>query len=55
MEIQKEISDLEIKLSKAESFEEKLEIKDKIHNLKLQSSGIKPLGSSQIECVGCGS
>jgi hypothetical protein len=31
-----------------------MEIKDKIHNLKMKLNGIKPT-SSEIDCVGCGS
>ena len=31
-----------------------MEIKDKIHNLKMESEGIKPQ-NSEIDCVGCGS
>ncbi|MFT4737133.1 MAG: hypothetical protein ACJAZM_001692 [Cyclobacteriaceae bacterium] len=31
-----------------------MEIKDKIHNLKMQQKGIKP-ENQQIDCVGCGS
>lgn len=31
-----------------------MEIKDKIHNLKMKAEGIRP-ANSEIECVGCGS
>ena len=31
-----------------------MEIRDKIHNLKMKQDGIRP-ESSEIECVGCGS
>lgn len=31
-----------------------MEIKDKIHNLKMKQQGIRP-ENSEIECVGCGS
>ena len=31
-----------------------MEIKDKIHNLKMKINGSKP-SSSEIDCVGCGS
>ncbi len=50
-----QIAQLEKEFEFAEDFETKLEIKDKIHNLKLLISGEKPMGSSEIECVGCGS
>ena len=31
-----------------------MEIKDRIHNLKMEMEGIKPQ-NSEIDCVGCGS
>ena len=31
-----------------------MEIRDKIHNLKMKLNGTKPM-DSQIDCVGCGS
>ena len=31
-----------------------MEIKDKIHNLKMKINGTRPM-NSEIECVGCGS
>lgn len=31
-----------------------MEIKDKIHNLKMKINGAKP-SNSEIDCVGCGS
>ena len=31
-----------------------MEIKDKIHNLKMKLNGTRPM-NSEIECVGCGS
>ncbi|MGD1889479.1 MAG: hypothetical protein ACFB15_02575 [Cyclobacteriaceae bacterium] len=31
-----------------------MEIRDKIHNLKMKLTGTKPI-ASQIDCVGCGS
>ena len=55
MSPQEQITQLEKEFEFAEDFETKLEIKDKIHNLKLLLSGEKPAGSSEIECVGCGS
>lgn len=55
MSPQEQLAQLEKEFEFAQDFETKLEIKDKIHNLKLLLSGAKPLGSSEIECVGCGS
>lgn len=31
-----------------------MEIRDKIHNLKMERDGVKPIDSS-IDCIGCGS
>ena len=31
-----------------------MEIRDKIHNLKMKLTGTKPM-DSQIDCIGCGS
>tara|TARA_R100001443_G_scaffold116998_2_gene139456 strand:+ start:1122 stop:1316 length:195 start_codon:yes stop_codon:yes gene_type:complete len=36
------------------SFEERLELADKLHNIKMKLNGVKP-ESSYIDCVGCGS
>jgi hypothetical protein len=55
MTIEEQMEQLEKEFSFTDDFERKLEIKDKIHNLKLLLSGAKPTGSSEIECVGCGS
>jgi hypothetical protein len=49
------ISQLESEHDSTEDFESRLEIKDKIHNLKMVLSGEKPMGSAEIECIGCGS
>ncbi len=54
-DIQDQISELEKQFSECEDFGERLEIRDKIHNLKLLLSGEKPNTSSEIECIGCGS
>lgn len=51
-EIENQIKDLESKLT-GDMFAD-MEIRDKIHNLKMQLSGTKPIHQS-IECVGCGS
>jgi hypothetical protein len=31
-----------------------MDVKDKIHNLKMQLAGVKP-ENSEIDCIGCGS
>ena len=51
-QIEQEISSLEDQLS-GDMFKD-MEIRDKIHNLKMQLSGTKPMNQT-IECVGCGS
>ncbi|MEQ9466821.1 MAG: hypothetical protein RLN88_05375 [Ekhidna sp.] len=51
-EIQSEITELESKLT-GDMFSD-MEIKDKIHNLKMKLNGTRPI-NSEIECVGCGS
>lgn len=51
MSVKDQIKALESKLESA-SFIEKAEIKDKIHNLKMERDGIKP-SNSEIDCVGC--
>lgn len=50
--IQSEISKLESSLT-GDMFQD-MEIKDKIHNLKMKLNGTRPK-NSEIECVGCGS
>ena len=50
--IQSEINTLESQLS-GDMFKD-MEIKDKIHNLKMKLNGTRPM-NSEIECVGCGS
>ena len=47
-----EIKQLESQLS-GDMFAD-MEIRDKIHNLKMKLNGTKPMDSS-IDCVGCGS
>lgn len=51
-EIQSQITELESQLT-GDMFKD-MDIKDKIHNLKMKLNGTRPL-SSEIECVGCGS
>ena len=51
-EIQSEITALEGQLT-GDMFKD-MELKDKIHNLKMKVNGTRPM-NSEIECVGCGS
>jgi len=51
-EIIAQITDLEKKLT-GDMFAD-MEIKDKIHNLKMSLNGTKP-SDSYIDCIGCGS
>ncbi|MGB3588835.1 MAG: hypothetical protein WBA23_19980 [Tunicatimonas sp.] len=48
----KEIEALEAQLT-GDMFAD-MEIRDKIHNLKMKQTGTKPM-DSRIDCVGCGS
>jgi hypothetical protein len=51
-EIQSEIQNLESQLT-GDMFSD-MDLKDKIHNLKMKVNGTRPM-NSEIECVGCGS
>ena len=51
-ELQAEIASLESQLT-GDMFAD-MDIKDKIHNLKMKVNGTRPI-NSEIECVGCGS
>ena len=51
-DIEKEIEALNGQLT-GDMFKD-MEVRDKIHNLKMKLSGTRPI-DSQIECVGCGS
>ena len=51
-EVQAEITTLEAQLT-GDMFSD-MDIKDKIHNLKMKANGTKPMDQS-IECEGCGS
>lgn len=51
-ELQSELTSLEAQLT-GDMFKD-MEIKDKIHNVKMKLSGTRPM-NSEIECVGCGS
>ena len=52
VDLQSEIDALEAQLT-GDMFKD-MELKDKIHNLKMKVSGTRPM-NSEIECVGCGS
>jgi hypothetical protein len=51
-EVQTEIENLESQLT-GDMFSD-MDLKDKIHNLKMKVNGTRPM-NSEIECVGCGS
>lgn len=52
VDLEKEIEALNAQLT-GDMFKD-MEIRDKIHNLKMKLTGTRPI-DSQIECVGCGS
>ena len=51
---EKQVADLESKMSKTEDFGEKIELADQVHNIKMILNGVKPT-DSHIDCIGCGS
>ena len=51
---EKQVADLESKMSKTEDFGEKIELADQVHNIKMKLNGVKPT-DSHIDCIGCGS
>lgn len=51
-QLEKEIEDLTAQLT-GDMFKD-MEIKDKVHNLKMKVNGVKPM-DSHFDCVGCGS
>ena len=51
-ELQAQITELESQLT-GDMFKD-MDLKDKIHNLKMKLNGTRPM-NSEIECVGCGS
>ncbi len=51
-QLETEINTLEGQLT-GDMFQD-MDIRDKIHNLKMQLNGTKPM-NQQIDCVGCGS
>lgn len=50
--IKDKIAELEDKLT-GNMFDD-MELRDKIHNLRMRKEGIKPI-DSEVECIGCGS
>lgn len=50
--LEQQITALEAQLT-GDMFQD-MEIRDKIHNLKMKLNGTKPMDSS-IDCIGCGS
>ena len=50
--IQENIDELNAKLTG--DMMKDMDIRDQIHNLKMQLQGVKPM-DSQIDCIGCGS
>ena len=53
--VQLELDKLHEAAAKTTDFSEKLELKDKIHNMNMIMNGVKPYGSIQYFCEGCGS
>jgi len=51
---EKQVAELESKMSKTEDFGEKIELADQVHNIKMKLNGVKPT-DSHIDCIGCGS
>ncbi len=51
-DLQDQIKELEATLTG--DMMQDMEIRDKIHNLKMKLTGTKPMDSS-IDCIGCGS
>jgi hypothetical protein len=53
--VQLELDKLNAAVAKTNDFEEKLDLKDKIHNMTMILNGVKPYGSINYFCEGCGS
>ncbi|MDA9881557.1 hypothetical protein N9C33_02045 [Crocinitomicaceae bacterium] len=51
---EKQVAELESKMSKTEDFGEKIELADQVHNIRMKLNGVKPT-DSHIDCIGCGS
>lgn len=52
-DILEKIAVLEKEHDAAEDFGERVDIKGRIHNLKMILEGVKPESSEEIDCVGC--
>lgn len=53
--VQVELDKLNEAVARTTDFSEKLELKDKIHNMTMILNGVKPYGSINYFCEGCGS
>ena len=53
--VHQELDKLNAAVANTNDFSEKLELKDKIHNMQMILNGVKPYGSIQYFCEGCGS
>ena len=53
--VQIELDKLKVAFEHAADFGEKLDLKDKIHNMEMIMNGVKPYGSINYFCEGCGS
>lgn len=53
--VQQELDKLNEAVTKTTDFGEKLELKDKIHNMTMILNGVKPYNSINYFCEGCGS
>ena len=53
--VQIELDKLKVAFEQAADFGEKLDLKDKIHNMEMIMNGVKPYGSINYFCEGCGS
>jgi len=53
--VQLELDKLNEAVARTTDFGEKLELKDKIHNMTMILNGVKPYGSINYFCEGCGS
>ena len=54
IDISSEIESLKAAKSLASSFEDQMDIADKIHNLQMKLDGVKPQDTF-VDCIGCGS
>jgi len=54
-EMEKEITFLEARIKLAKTFQEKLDLKDRIVRLRMKINGVEQPTDFDIECVSCGS